>query len=160
MNDVTTARYLNLWPNPNVSRETNIMLFPVVTIRGSGGEFVTTGDASAQTAAANVIIYHSKYGVEPNNIGAQPDHRAFMVRDAISGDLVPKITGGSVPNENTAWYQGDYPAGPIPCLDENAWIDFANNGGTPPANLADNYAGLSSDYKMTQPEWDTLENAD
>jgi hypothetical protein len=141
------VRYLNIWSN--VSRATNVFDFPVVTIRGSGGQFITTSNSVSVNAEARVIIYHNKYNAQPpNNGGMQPHHRAFVVGGT------PKITGGSIPSVNAAWYQGNRPNNPIPNLDENAWIDFANNGGSAPANLAANYAGLPSVNRMTQAEWD------
>ncbi|MCL2766946.1 MAG: chitobiase/beta-hexosaminidase C-terminal domain-containing protein, partial [Peptococcaceae bacterium] len=147
MNDGTNARYLNIWDN--VSRETNIFDFPVAVIKGSGGEFITTGFDLAPTAVARVIIYHNKYNSMPlANGGLQPHHRAFVVNGT------PKVTGGSIPITNTGWYQGTRPANPVPNLDERAWIDFANNGGTAPENLAANYEGLAAEFRMTQAEWE------
>ncbi|MCL2443448.1 MAG: chitobiase/beta-hexosaminidase C-terminal domain-containing protein, partial [Treponema sp.] len=129
MTSSAVARYLNIWSN--VSRETNAFSFPVVVIRGSGGESVTTGSGGAPGSEARVIIYHNKYNAAPlNTTGVQPHHRAFMVGG------VPKFTGGSIPSVNGAWYRGSTPGNAIPNLDENAWIDFANNGGAVPANLA------------------------
>ena len=129
----------------------------MVAIRGSGGQHITTGNFYVPDAEAQVIIYHNKYtGTPPNNGGIQPRHRAFMV------DGTPKITGehpvdGQIPSSDTAAYQGNKSTTkPIPCLDENAWLDFANGLISEPANLAANYAGLPSDYKMTQDEFDNL----
>ncbi|MCL2443786.1 MAG: hypothetical protein FWD13_10045, partial [Treponema sp.] len=63
-----------------------------------------------------------------------------------------------IPSVNGAWYRGSTPGNAIPNLDENAWIDFANNGGAVPANLASNYTALQSveggKYVMTQDDWD------
>jgi hypothetical protein len=142
------ARYLNIWSN--VLFATNVFAFPVVVIRGTGGEYVTTGTALTPTAAARVIIYDNKYTNQPlNNSNVQPHYRAFVVNG------VPKITGGLIPSADTDWYQGSNPSSVIPCLDESEWIDYAN-GGSPPSVLANNYAALSSGSKMTQLEWDGL----
>ena len=150
MDSSTEAKYLNIWSN--VSRETNVHRFPVVAIRGAGGEFITTGNYLATDAEAKVIIYHNKYtGTPPSNGDIQPNHRAFVVNGT------PKITGGSIPSSNASWYQGTEPANPIPSLDESAWIEYAN-GGTLPTNLATSYTTLPTEYKITQEEFDGLQN--
>jgi hypothetical protein len=151
----STARYLNIWSD--VLRKTNISDFPVVVIRGTGGEFITTADQYALNSVARVIIYHNKYTSKPTyhdeTWQPKPHYRAFMVGDT------PKITGGTVPNVNTAWYQGDQ-SGSIPRLDETAWIEYANGNISLPSGLASNYANLASveggKYQMTQAEWDAL----
>ena len=154
MNNLTGFRYLNIWTD--VSRETNVLDFPVAVIRGTGGSLATTGDYLTLSAVAQVIIYHKKYSAALlNNGGAQPNHRAFMIN--VGGTPTPKITGGSIPSGvNTAWYQGAYPGDPIPCLDESAWIEFANGRAAQPPDLAANYAGLPEGSKMTQEEWDAF----
>ena len=114
IDNAAEAKYLNIWSN--ISRETNIFDFPIAVLRGSGGENITTGSYLTPGSEAKVIIYHNKYtGTPPKNSDAQPHYRAFMV------GATPKITGGSIPSDNTPAYkyQGNQPTKPIPGLDED-----------------------------------------
>jgi hypothetical protein len=140
-----TGMYLNIWQD--VLRETNILDFPVVTVRGTGGNLITTGSPLAPNCEAKVIIYYNKYTGTPNAT-LKPHHRAFI------SDGIPKITGSDI--TSNAAYLGSDSNKLIPELDESKWIKAANGEIATPPNLAASYADLPASWKMTQAEFDSL----
>jgi hypothetical protein len=135
----TSIKFLSLWND--VSRETNVIDIPIVFVRGTGGQLITTGIAGYPTTFARVIIYAKKYTGTPDST-LKPHHRTFV--DS-SGQV--KLTGPDLSGID-AKYLGSNSAQPVPALDEAAWITAGNNG-TTPANLATNYAALDPQYKWS-----------
>jgi hypothetical protein len=147
-NNSADMKVLNIWND--VTRETNIQRVPVAFVKGNGAVNIATGATAGDNndGNADVIVYSNKYIGTPDST-LKPHHRAFMVGDT------PKFTGDIGSDD----YKGSSPNSAIPSLDESAWIDYANNGGTPPANLASSYADLSADRKITESEFASLQTA-
>jgi hypothetical protein len=131
--------YINLWSN--VLRETLVNNFPIVRVMGSGIEYILSGTGD-MTGKIGVIISKKYSSLTTNANNLKPYHRAFI--DS-SGNV--KLTGPDLSGID-AKYLGSNSNQPIPSLDEAAWITAGNNG-TTPANLAANYASLSSIYKWS-----------
>jgi hypothetical protein len=138
---------INLWDNITYPV---LLSVPIVFVGGTGGENVRTGVAGYPTTFAKVIIYAKKYTGTPNAT-LKPYHRAFL---DTSGQV--KLTGPDLTGIDPK-YLGSNPNQPVPSLNEEDWIKFANGatGGFSPGvsivngtlQLAPSYAALDSQYK-------------
>jgi hypothetical protein len=136
--------YVNLWGT--VLRETEVSPdIKVIYLHGSGGEYIKASDYVYNTSASVVISKKYNDNLSTNAAVYKPYHRAFV---NAAGKV--KLTGSDLSGID-AKYLGSDSTKPVPSLDEADWITAANNG-TTPANLADNYVGLSSDYKWNSAE--------
>jgi hypothetical protein len=131
--------YINLWSD--VSRETIFTNFPIVRVMGSGIEYILSGYGDG-LGKVGVLISKKYSSLTTNANNLKPYHRAFI--DS-AGNV--KLTGPDLSGID-AKYLGSNSNQPIPSLDEAVWITAGNNGATP-ANLAANYASLSSIYKWS-----------
>jgi hypothetical protein len=151
--------YLNLWDN--VSHHTIVGKFDILRVRETGGGNILAGDPDP-SIRVSFVVYDKRY--ESFISGAEtsrPNHRAFMV------GYVAKLTGDEIPSGvNQAAYQGRLQNSPVPSYVEEDWIKFGNGAttgfspGVIYANgipqLAESYATLLPEYKITQEEFDAL----